>query len=67
MFDKPLCGPRSPIFPEMLKLVLEDPGSMDPVIALTKGVEDARVFFGSMGGVLEEQPAEPFEGFTFMV
>ena len=67
MFDKPFCGPGGTILPEMFKLVLEDPGSMDSAIGDAKGIEDARVLFGSMGGVLEEQPAEPLEGFTFMV
>src|SRR4030043_329942 len=52
MFDKPLCGPGGTILPEMFELVLEDPGSMDSAIADAKGVEDARVLFGSMGGVL---------------
>jgi hypothetical protein len=62
--DKPFCGPESPIFPEMLKFIFKDPGSVDPAIALA---EDTRVLFGSMGRVLEKQPAKPFESFTFML
>ena len=65
--DKAFCSPRGAIFPEMLKFIFKDPGSMDPVITLAKGVEDTGVLFGSIGGVFEKQPEKPFEGFTFIV
>jgi hypothetical protein len=65
--DKAFCGPGSPIFPELLKFIFKDPGSMDPAITLAKGVEDTRVLFGSMGRVHEKEPAKPSEHFTFMV
>ena len=66
-FDKAFCSPGSPIFPELLKFIFKDPGSMDSVVSFAKGVEDTRVLFGSIGGVLEKQPAKPFEDFTFML
>ena len=39
---------------------------MDFAIGLAQGVEDARVFFGSIVGVFEQQPAKPFEDFAFI-
>ena len=65
--DKPFCGPRGTILPEMLKFIFKDPSSMDPVVTLAKGIKDARVLFGSIGGMFEKQPAKPFEDFTFVV
>lgn len=66
MFNKSLCSPAGAILPEVFKLVFQDPGAMDFAIGRTQGVEDARVLFGSIFRVLEQQPAKAFEDFAFI-
>lgn len=50
--EEPLHKPNDLVFQELLKFVVQNPGSMDLPISFVDGIEGKRFFFGAVGGRL---------------
>ena len=57
LLEKALGPPGCLIIPELIELILQPPSAVDPAVTLAQLIEEARLCFGAVPGMGEQQPA----------